>query len=167
MSMETKIGDTVVEFDGTLPQIGQEAPDFRYVSGDFKEKKLSDHRGEKVVILSMPSLDTGVCGMETRTFNKRLADKGVTTLLMTMDLPFAMKRFCEAEGIDKCHPASDFKHRDFASNYHLIMQNGPIAGVFARTVIVVNEEGVIDYIQMVPSIGDEPDYEAAIAALGT
>lgn len=163
--MSTEIGGTVVEFTGTMPAVGEEAPDFRYIKQDFSEGKLSDHRGENVVVLCMPSLDTGVCAMETRTFNKRAGELGATTLVVTMDLPFAMKRFCETEGIDKCHPASDFKYREFGEKYHMIMQNGPIAGVHARAIFGIDKQGVIQYVQLVPSIGDEPDYDAVITAV--
>jgi len=163
--MSTEIGGTVVEFTGAMPQVGQAAPDFRFIKQDFSEGKLSDLKGENVVVLCMPSLDTGTCAMETRTFNKRAEEMGATTLLVTMDLPFAMKRFCEAENIDKCHPASDFKYREFGDKYHMIMQNGPIAGTHARVVFAIDKEGVIRYTQMVPSIGAEPDYDEAIAAV--
>ena len=163
--MTTEIGGTVVEFTGDMPQVGQEAPDFRYIKKDFSEGRLSEHRGENVMILCMPSLDTGTCAMETRTFNKRADELGATTLVVTMDLPFAMKRFCETEGIDKAHPASDFKYREFGDQYHMVMQNGPIAGVHARAIYGVDKNGVIQYTQLVPSIGAEPDYDAAIAAI--
>jgi thiol peroxidase len=113
----------------------------------------------------MLSVDTGTCAMESRTFNKHMSELGATTLLVTLDLPWGMKNFCSSEGIDKCIPASDFRFQEFSQGYHLVMQNGPLAGILGRMVLVLDKQGVIRYTELVPIIGDEPDYDAAIAAV--
>lgn len=155
-----------VHTQGNLPAVGAPAPGFRAVKGDLSELSLSDMHGSKVVLNIFPSLDTGVCAMSVRRFNKEAAALTNTVVLaVSMDLPFAQGRFCAAEGIDRVVPVSLFRHNDFAQGYGLLMADGPLAGLAARAVIVVDEAGVIRYEELVPELTNEPNYEAALAAL--
>lgn len=149
---------------GTLPQVGQPAPAFRFVATDRSNQDLTSLKGEVVVLLALPSVDTGVCATETRKFNEHAADLGATIVVASMDLPFAMGRFCAAEGIDKVKMASDFRFRDMQQNWGVGIAEGAMEGTLARAVWVLDKEGVIKYHELVPELGDEPNYEAALEA---
>jgi thiol peroxidase len=153
-----------IHTSGSLPAVGTTAPDFSLVGADLAEKKLSGFTGKKVLNI-FPSIDTGVCATSVRTFNKKAAGMaGVAVLNISMDLPFAAKRFCAAEGIEGAVTLSAFRS-NFAEAYGLKMVDGPLAGLCSRSVIVVNEAGKVVYAEQVPEIAQEPNYDAALAAL--
>lgn len=156
----------VVNIKGEIPQAGQKAPDFSYVKADLSEARLSDSNGKVRVIIAVPSLDTGICAIETKAFNEKLAQKdNVLGLVISEDLPFAMKRFCETEGIENVISASDFREREFISKYNTEILDGPLKGVSARAVFVVDTEGMIRYSELVPEITHEPKYDDVMEAV--
>jgi len=151
---------------GTLPGKGTQAPNFTLVKNDLSEAKLSDYKGKKVVLNIFPSLDTPTCAASVRHFNAEASKLDNTVVLcISKDLPFAQARFCGAEGLDKVETLSDFRDGNFGKNYRVEIMDGPLAGLESRAVVILDEEGTILYIQQVPEIVDEPDYEAALAAL--
>lgn len=151
---------------GDLPAKGTEAPDFSLVKTDLGLQKLSELRGKKVVLDISPSLDTSVCAAAARKFNQLAAGKpNVVVLAITKDLPFASGRFCTAEGITNVIPLSGFRNKDFGRSYGVEIVDGIFEGLYARTIIVVNESGKIVHTELVPEVATEPDYEAALAAL--
>ncbi|MBL7986228.1 MAG: thiol peroxidase [Flavobacteriales bacterium] len=151
-------------FHGPLPQPGTTAPTLRFVKQDRTEGSLGDHRGHVVILLTFPSMDTSTCAMETRTFNKLATGLGAKVLAVTMDLPFAMKRFCAAEGIENVEAGSDFRYRDMAHVWGAAIAEGNMAGVTGRITWVIDQHGVIRYLEVAKELGAEPDYEAALAA---
>ncbi|MEZ3520543.1 MAG: thiol peroxidase [Muribaculaceae bacterium] len=151
---------------GEVPVVGSEAPEFLLTDKDLKPVRLSDYRGRRVVLNVFPSLDTPVCAASVRRFNKEAADlKNTTVICISMDLPFAMKRFCTAEGIDDLVVASAFRAPDFARDYGLKMTDGPLEGLLARAVLVIDEKGRVVYSDVVEEITNEPDYNGALSAL--
>ena len=149
---------------GDIPSSGS-AADFTFVKDDLSEAKLSDFDAVKVLI-AVPSLDTGVCQTETRKFNEQLGQRsGVTGIVVSRDLPFAMKRFCETDGVANIVTASDFRDGDFVGKYNTEITEGPLKGLSARAVFVVNKDNEIVYSELVPEVGDEPDYDQAMAAV--
>lgn len=143
---------------GDIPTQGT-APDFSFVKDDLSEGHLSDFDQVKVLI-AVPSLDTGVCQAETRKFNEQLGQRsGVTGLVVSKDLPFAMKRFCETDGVANIVTASDFRSGDFTDKYNTEITEGPFQGLSARAVFVVNPDNEIVYSELVSEVGDEPNYE--------
>lgn len=155
-----------VHTNGTMPRKGGMAPEFTAVAGDLSELTLSSLRGKRVVLNIFPSLDTSVCATSVRKFNVKAAQlDNVQVLAVSMDLPFAQGRFCSTEGIERVKSVSLFRSKDFAENYGLMMTDGPLTGLTARAVIVVDEDGRVAYAQLVPEITEEPDYEAALAVL--
>lgn len=163
---QTKLGDNTVNTSGNLPEKGSKAPDFTLTGNDLKDITLEQFAGKKVVLNIFPSIDTGVCAASVREFNKRASDlKDTIVLCISKDLPFAMKRFCGAEGINNVITASDFRNRGFSKSYGVEMVDGTLAGLLARAVVVIDEQGKVKYTQLVPAIGQEPDYDAALAAL--
>lgn len=164
-------GETVIcrgveaHTSGPMIQVGQEAPDFRAVNAKMKEVSLSDFKGKKVILNIFPSLDTPTCALSVRQFNARAAGlKNTVVLCLSMDLPFAQSRFCSTEGLDNVIPLSVFRSHDFATHYGLRLADGPLEGLMARAVIVVDENGKVNYTQLVENISHEPDYEAALKA---
>ena len=163
---QTKLGENVVNTSGNLPTVGSSAPDFTLTSLDLKDVKLKNYAGKNVILNIFPSVDTGVCATSVREFNKRAASLNNTVVLcISKDLPFAMKRFCGAEGIDKVVSLSDFRNKGFSTSYGVELTDGGLAGLFARVVIVVGADGKVKYTELVPSIGQEPNYDAALKAL--
>ena len=155
-----------VQLCGELPKTGEAAPKFGGVKGDLTTVHLPELLGKKVVLNIFPSLDTPVCAASVRRFNKEAASlENVVVLCVSKDLPFAQSRFCTAEGIDKVVPLSVFRCRHFDERYGLTMTDGPLKGLLARAVIIVDEQGKIIYEQLVPEITEEPDYDAALHAL--
>lgn len=160
------LGDNPVNTAGELPQIGTSAPDATLVGTDLSERRISDYKGQNLVLNIFPSIDTPTCATSVRKFNEKAASLANTKVLcISRDLPFAMKRFCGAEGIDNVETLSDFRDGEFGSRYGLTLTEGPLAGLHARAVVVVSKDGQVVYNQLVPKIGDEPDYESALAAL--
>jgi thioredoxin-dependent peroxiredoxin len=136
------------------------------VNTDLKDVSLKDYTGKKLVLNIFPSIDTGVCATSVREFNKRAASLSDTVVLcISRDLPFAMKRFCGAEGISSVVTVSDFRNKGFAKSYGVEMIDGALAGLHARAVVVVDKQGKVSYTELVPAIGQEPNYEAALKAL--
>ncbi len=156
---------TVVHTSGELPSEGSKAPDFRLVASDLSDVSLASFRGKVKLLSIVPSLDTGVCAMSARKFNERIADvAGAVVLIVSTDLPFAMKRFCSTEGLDHVVSLSMMRGRNFARDYGVLLVDGPFEGACARAVVVVDAEDRVVYGQMVPDISSEPDYDAALAA---
>lgn len=154
-----------VETSGTLPAVGAKAPSFELVGTDLGAVSSADLDGTRTVLNIFPSVDTGVCAASVRKFNELAAGLDNTKVLcVSADLPFALKRFCGAEGIENVIAASTFRS-DFASDYGVKMTDGPLTGLLARTVLVVDGDGKVLHSQLVPEITEEPDYDAALAAL--
>ena len=150
---------------GALPEVGTTAPDFRLTKNDLNDVGLEDFSGKVKILNIVPSLDTGVCAASARAFNKAAALLGdVVVLTVSRDLPFAQKRFCEAEGIDAVVTLSELRSRNFGKDYGVEIIDGPMAGLLSRAVVVLNTENEVVYTQQVPEIGQEPDYEKALAA---
>jgi thiol peroxidase len=149
---------------GTPVQVGQAAPNFTVVANDLSPVKLSDYRGKTVILSAVPSLDTGVCDKETRRFNEEAANFGdnVVVLTISMDLPFAQARWCGAAGIDRVVTVSDYQQADFGTKYGLLIKD---LRLLARQVMVVDADGVIRYVQLVPEVAQEPDYDAVLAVV--
>jgi thiol peroxidase len=163
---QTKLGENIVHTAGDLPRPGSPAPNFVLTGNDLKDITLRQFAGKQVVLNIFPSIDTGVCAASVREFNKRAAALNNTVILcVSRDLPFAMKRFCGAENINNVITASDFRNRGFARDYGVEMTDGALAGLFARAVVVVDANHNIKYTELVPAIGQEPDYDAALKAL--
>jgi thiol peroxidase len=163
---QTKLGPNPANTIGELPSTGTQAPKFVLTANDMKDVSLKDFAGKNVVLNIFPSVDTGVCAASVREFNKRVASIDNTVVLcISKDLPFAQKRFCGAEGIDKAITLSDFRSRGFGKNYGVELLDSAFAGLFARAVVVINGEGKVKYTELVPQIGEEPNYEAALKAI--
>lgn len=155
-----------IHTNGNLPAVGADAPLFTLTGQDLSPVIASDFKGKKVVLNISPSLDTGVCAAAARKFNQMASEGlGATVILITKDLPFAMKRFCEAEGLTDVISASDYKNSDFADAYGTLIIDGPMDGLHSRAVVVVNEDGDVIYTEQVAETTDEPNYEAALAVL--
>lgn len=151
---------------GTLPAQGVEAPNFTLVKSDLSEVSLSDYKGTRVILNIFPSIDTGTCATSVRQFNQKASDLDNTVVLcISKDLPFAHNRFCGAEGIKNVVSLSAFRDSGFEKAYGVGMVDGPLKGLVARSVVVVDEEGKVAYTQLVGEIVDEPDYESALKAL--
>lgn len=164
---QTALQGNPVTLNGELPAIGSKAPDFVLVDKDLGDKRLADFAGKKKLLNIVPSLDTPVCATSTKTFNQAMAGKtDAVALVISADLPFAMGRFCGAEGIDNVVSLSMMRSHDFARDYGVHIVDGPLAGITARAVVVLDADDTVVYTQLVPEITEEPDYEAALAALG-
>ena len=152
--------------NGDLPEVGSKAPDFILVDGELADKRLSDFTDKKIIMNIVPSLDTPVCATSTKEFNKHAGRlKDTVVLVISADLPFAMGRFCSVEGLEDVVSLSMMRSRNFARDYGVLIEDGPLAGITARAVVVIDTEGTVVYTQLVKEIGDEPDYDAALAAL--
>ncbi|MBA5792921.1 thiol peroxidase [Flavobacterium sp. xlx-214] len=155
-----------INTEGNLPEVGSTAPNFKLTASDLSEKSLSDYAGKNVVLNIFPSVDTGVCAQSVRTFNKEVSSVDNTVVLcISKDLPFALNRFCAAEGLNNVATLSDFKNNDFDKAYGVKMTDGPLNGLLSRAVVVINPEGKVVYNEQVPEITQEPDYNHAINAL--
>jgi len=151
---------------GNEVSVGQPAPDFVATTNDLSSYKLSDDKGKVIVIASVPSLDTGICDKETRKFNELAASLGDDVVIVTisMDLPFAQARWCGAAGVERVKTVSDYKAADFGNKYGLLIKE---LHLLARAVLVVDQNSVIQYYQLVPEIAQEPDYDPVIEAVNT
>lgn len=154
----TNFKGSPVQTNGELPKVGSKAPDFKLVKGDLSEVTLADFAGKKLIINIFPSIDTGVCAASVRNFNKVASEKGIPVLCVSKDLPFAASRFCGAEGLNDVITASDFRYNTFATDYGVLMTDGPLKGLCARAVVVLDENGVVTYTELVPEITTEPQY---------
>ncbi|HTG57502.1 MAG TPA: thiol peroxidase [Niabella sp.] len=164
MSTITLKGNAV-NTTGTLPEVGSPLKDFTLVKDDLSEKSLSDYRGRKIVLNIFPSIDTGICAASARKFNEEAnALENTVVINVSKDLPFALKRFCAAEGLNNVENLSDFRGT-FGADYGVTLADSGMKGLLSRAVVVANEEGQIIYTEQVPEIAQEPNYEAALAAL--
>ena len=153
------------ETSGELPAVGSQAPDFRLVGADLQDVSLGDFAGKKKILSIVPSLDTAVCATSARKFNERASALGDSVVLViSADLPFAQKRFCTTEGLDNVVPLSMMRSKAFAEAYGVLMTSGPLEGVTARAVVVLGPGNEVVHRQLVGEIGEEPDYDAALAA---
>ncbi|MCE2511716.1 MAG: thiol peroxidase [Acidimicrobiia bacterium] len=152
---------------GDLPAPGRPAPDFTLTGGDLGAVTSEGLRGGRVVLNIFPSIDTPVCAQSVRTFNERAAGLEDTTVVcVSADLPFAAGRFCAAEGIENVTVGSTFRNPEFLDDYGVGISDGPVVGLCARAVVVIDADGNVLHSELVSEIVDEPDYDAAIAALG-
>ncbi|MBM3319549.1 MAG: thiol peroxidase [Candidatus Eisenbacteria bacterium] len=155
-----------VETIGTLPKVGSAAPDFKLVKTDLSEASLGDFAGKRVVLNIFPSLDTPVCATSVRRFNQEAGKLANTVVLCaSMDLPFAHGRFCTTEGLKDVRGVSDFRSGSLGKNYGVRITSGPLAGLLSRAVVVIDEKGKVAHTEQVPDIVQEPNYDAALAAL--
>lgn len=155
-----------INTNGELPAVGSQGPDFKLVDGELNDRSLADYSGKKKLLNIVPSLDTPVCATSTKKFNVYAKDRADTVMLMiAADLPFAMGRFCGAEGADSVTPLSMMRSKSFAKDYGVLITDGPLAGITARAVVVLDENDKVVYTELVPEIAQEPDYDKAIAAL--
>jgi thiol peroxidase len=155
-----------IHTNGDLPAVGAQAPDFRVTGGDLKDVTLADYRGKRKVLNIVPSLDTSVCATSTRKFNERAGQLANTVVLVvSADLPFASKRFCTTEGLQNVVPLSLMRDKKFANDYGILIQDGPLQGICARAVVVLDQNDKVIYRQLVPEIGQEPDYDAALKVI--
>jgi thiol peroxidase len=151
---------------GDLPKIGAAAPDFTLTKTDLSDVSLKDLKGKKVVLNIFPSIDTPVCQASTRKFNEELNKLSDTVVLcVSKDLPFALNRFCGAEGLKNVVPASELRDDSFSKNYGVKIADGPLKGLMSRAVVVLDAQGQVKYTEQVPEIAQEPNYQAALAAL--
>jgi len=149
---------------GELIAVGDQAPDFTALDGSFKPVKLSDFQGRPVLVSAVPSLDTPVCSLQTKRFNTELAKlpADLVVLTISMDLPFAQQRFCGNEGIEGMVVVSDAARREFGEAYGVLIAE---RGLLARSIFLIDADGVVRYVQLVPELSQEPDYDAALAAV--
>ena len=161
-----KHGGNPITTNGELPKVGSKAPDFHLVDAGLVDVHLADFKGKKKLLNIVPSLDTGICAMSTKKFNDFAKQRGdVTVLTISADLPFAQKRFCAQEHIENVKTLSMMRSRNFAKDYGVLIQDGKLAGITARSVVVLDENDKVIYNELVPEIAQEPNYDAAIAAL--
>lgn len=163
---QTKLGDNTVNTNGNLPAIGSSAPDFTLVTVDFSEVSLKDYAGKNIIFNIFPTIDTGICSGSVREFNKRAASlKDTAVLCVSKDLPLSHKRFCGAEGIENVISLSDFRNQEFSKNYGTELIDGKWSGLHARAIVVADKTGKVVHTELVPSIGQEPDYDSAIKSI--
>jgi thiol peroxidase len=153
--------------NGSIPAAGSTAPDFKLTTGGLEDVTLAAFSGKRKILTVNPSYDTGVCQAAARAFNQRAGQSANTVVLaISADLPFAQKRFCEAEGLKNVVPLSMLRDRSFAQGYGLLLTDGPLAGLTARAVIVLDEQNKVLHSELVSEITTEPNYDAALRALG-
>ncbi|RPA63789.1 thiol peroxidase [Shewanella frigidimarina] len=158
------MGGNPVALEGRIPKINTVAPLFTVVDEKFNPVSLSDFKGKTVLISAVPSLDTGVCALQTKRFNKEFTkyDADVVMLTISEDLPFAQKRFCQTENVDKIKVLSDSVWRDFGEKYGLLIKD---RGLLARSIFIIDPQGTLKYKELVTEVSEHPDYDAALAAL--
>ncbi|MCW8908209.1 MAG: thiol peroxidase [Sedimenticola sp.] len=155
-----------VHTNGELPAVGSKAPDFTLPNKALADVSLADHAGKKRLLNIVPSLDTPTCAISTKKFNESFAGRDdAVAMVISADLPFAQGRFCESEGLKNVETLSLMRDKQFASDYGVLIEDGPLKGLTCRAVVVIDGEGTVTYTQLVSEIGDEPDYEAALEAL--
>jgi len=155
----------VIHTVGELPAVGSKAPDFKLTRGDLSDASLADFAGKVKILNIVPSLDTSTCALSAKRFNKDVkALDGTVVLNVSRDLPFAQARFCKAEGVDVVVPLSALRDLSFGQDYGVAISDGPMAGLLSRAVVVVGKDDRVAYVQQVPEIADEPDYQSALKA---
>jgi len=163
---QIKLAGNPINTNGDLPKVGSTAPDFKLANTDLQDVSLANFKGKQKLLNIFPSIDTPVCAMSTRKFNEHAAKHGnVVMLMISADLPFAMKRFCGAENTNAVVPLSMMRDKNFAKDYGVLIQDGPLKGIAARAVVVLDEHDKVVHIELVPEIKQEPNYDAALAAL--
>jgi thiol peroxidase len=161
------LGGNAITVNGNLPKAGETAPDFSLTGKDLKEVSLKDYAGKRKVLNIVPSLDTPVCQTSTRTFNQKASGLNNTVVLViSHDLPFASNRFCTTEGLSNVVTLSTFRSGDFHSKYGVDVADGPLKGLTARAVVVLDENNKVLHSELVPEIKQEPNYDSALRALG-
>jgi thiol peroxidase len=163
---EITLGGNPIHTNGELPAVGSAAPPFTLTKADFSAVSSADLAGGQVILNIFPSIDTGLCATSVRTFNERAAGLDATVLCVSADLPTAAGRLCGAEGIENVVTASTFKNPEVLEDYGIRMTDGKLEGLAARSVVVIGADGNVAHAELVPEIAQEPDYDAAIAALG-
>ena len=162
----TKLKGNEVNLSGTELNVGDIAPVVTVVAQDLSDITIGGQNGKAQIVVVVPSLDTAVCATETRRFNSEAAKiENAEVIVVSMDLPFAMKRFCTTEGIENLTVGSDFRAKAFAKSYGVLISSGALAGVACRAVFVINASGIVTYKEICPEITEEPNYEAALAAV--
>lgn len=152
---------------GDLPMIGSHAPDFVLTRTDLADVSLKDFAGQRVVLNILVSIETSVCATSVRKFNTAIDKLGNSVVLCaSLDVPFAHERFCSTEGLERVVPVTELRKRGFGEDYGVRMVDGPLAGLFSRAVVIIDENGKVVYTEQVPEISQEPDYDAALKALG-
>lgn len=160
------LGGTPTQTSGELPAVGSSLPSYQLTKHDMSPLHLDELKGRRIVLNIFPSVDTAVCASSVRTFNQKASNlENTTVVCISKDLPFALARFCGAEGIDNVEVTTDFRIPEFAQNNGLLIMDGAFGGLNARAIIVLDEEMKVTYTELVPEVGQEPNYEAAIAAL--
>jgi thiol peroxidase len=163
---EIQLHGNTFHTSGMLPENGSQAPDFTFTKTDLSSVSKKDFKGSKLVLNIFPSVDTPTCAASVRAFNEKAsALPGTKVLCVSKDLPFALSRFCGAEGLNEVIPVSDFRGHTFARDYGVGIEDGPLEGLHARAVVVLDEDGKVIHRQLVENVADEPNYEAAISAL--
>jgi thiol peroxidase len=161
-----KLAGENIETSGNLPETGTIAPDFYLTGTDMLEASLTDYSGKNVVLNIFPSIDTSVCAASVRRFNKEMSELTDTVVLcVSADLPFAHKRFCEIEGLNNVIPLSVFRNQDFGQDYGVTITSGPLKGLLARAIVIINQQRKIIYTEQVPEIKQDPDFDRALSAL--
>ncbi len=156
----------IVETSGELPAVGAIAPSFALRKADLSPITLADYEGSRLVLNIFPSIDTPTCAKSVRRFNQSAAAMPNTKVLcVSADLPFALSRFCGAEGIENVETASVYRSPEFGRDYGIYMAEGRLAGLLARAIVVIDESGKVIHTELVPEIAQEPDYDAVVAAL--
>ena len=156
-----------IHTNGDLPAVGGQAPAFKLVDGELNDRTLGDYAGRKKLLNIVPSLDTPVCATSTKKFNDAAKQHGDTAfLIVSADLPFAQGRFCTDENLTNVVPLSVMRDRNFSKDYGVLITDGPLAGITARAVVVLDENDKVIHSELVPEIAQEPDYDAAVKALG-
>lgn len=155
-----------INTNGNLPEVGSEAPDFTLVNKDLENVSLSTYPGKKKILSIVPSLDTPVCATSTKKFNDFAKEHDdIYILIIAADLPFAMSRFCGSENLDNVVPLSIMRSREFSKDYGVLIEDGPLAGITARAVVVLDADNSVIHTELVGEIANEPDYEAAFQAI--
>lgn len=161
-----KLGGNNIETNGSLPKVGDKAPNFSLLAQDLSTKKLEDYKGSRVIMNIFPSIDTNVCATSVRKFNERATElKNTNVLCISRDLPFAQKRFVSDEDLQNVTNLSDFREGNFGRDYGVEMTSGDLRGLLSRAVLVLDENGRVIHSEMVPDIGQEPDYLSALKSL--
>ena len=155
-----------INTNGDVPKVGSAAPDFVLVDSDLNDISLSNYDGKNIILNIIPSLDTPVCQKSTKIFNEKASSlSDIVVLAVSADLPFAMKRFCSAESIESVKPMSMMRSRNFAKDYGVLLVDGPLSGITARAVVVIDKDKKIIHSELVQEIANEPNYEAALNSL--
>ena len=155
-----------INTNGDVPKVGSAAPDFVLVDSDLNDLSLSNYDGKNIILNIIPSLDTPVCQKSTKIFNEKASSlSDIVVLAVSADLPFAMKRFCSAESIESVKPMSMMRSRNFAKDYGVLLVDGPLSGITARAVVVIDKDKKIIHSELVQEIANEPNYEAALNSL--